>query len=409
LAVFDFVTSALLILICALYWLAGRRLGFRDGLEKGLRDGSEKGYREGFANGLRWIEDRVVVFDDLKSVRKQYLQFCSEMIELSHSALGIQSSLEKLVDEPKDNRSGNDAENSEDSAVQSADLTAANVPNEDYRYDEALMVGRERKESPRGIAGAVMLAGVMCLCASAAWANDGVGITGPEAVPAPGFPCTLFLQGELPEGTEIGWDVKPRREGVRMIRPSKDGRSADLTTLASLRDGWQITTAIHEPGKPIYFRSYVVFVPGQPYTPPPTPSPPVPGPPQPPGPPIPPGPAPAPEPSFPNERFGVSTKTLNLVSAIKSENRAGEILCLLSGCKDLLEQIKEKKLTGPVSIIKAMGALLDRCTTAPWDPPREQLANKIQELYQQGRLQSDSDWSDLATELQDGLKAVPAK
>lgn len=272
---------------------------------------------------------------------------------------------------------------------------------------------------PRDLAGAAaspannffagLLAGAICLSASAAWANDGVGITGPEAVPAPGFPCTLFLQGELPEGTEIGWDVKPRREGVRMIRPSKDGRSADLTTLASLRDGWQITTAIHEPGKPIYFRSYVVFVPGQPYTPPPTPSPPVPGPPQPPGPPIPPGPAPAPEPSFPNERFGVSTKTLNLVSAIKSENRAGEILCLLSGCKDLLEQIKEKKLTGPVAIIKAMGALLDRCTTAPWDPPREQLANKIQELYQQGRLQSDSDWSDLATELQDGLKAVPAK
>lgn len=98
-------------------------------------------------------------------------------------------------------------------------------------------------------------------------------IAGPSSVPAPGYPCTLYLQGQLPEGTVVGWDVTPKRKDldVQLVTPAKDGMSVVLATLSGT---WTVTAAVHVPDKPIVFWYHIVSVPGTPYIPPGTPQPP---------------------------------------------------------------------------------------------------------------------------------------
>jgi hypothetical protein len=266
-----------------------------------------------------------------------------------------------------------------------------------------------------------VLAGMAISAAVAATAVAGeVTIVGPSAVPAPGYPCRLFVQGELPEGTAVGWDVSPRREGIKQIQSTDDDAAADLTTLAG---HWRVSIAIHEPGQKIYFRYFDVAVPGTPYVPPPGPTPtPVPTPsptpsptpapnppgPQPPGPPQP-GPTPAPEPVFPPDRFGMAEATYQLGLTVNSPTRAKEAACLAEGCKTLAAQLAAGTLKNSKDIIASIAETLDHCTSSAWDKAREQLAAKLTELYSAGKLRTPSDWKDLATEIKAGLDVLAAK
>lgn len=237
-----------------------------------------------------------------------------------------------------------------------------------------------------------------------------VAITGPKEVPVAGFPCTLHLEGELPAGTTVGWAVTPRNDEIKQIDPVGEGISAKLTTVAGL---WNIIAAIHEPGRQMYFRYYTVKVPGTPYTPPPgppaplpvtppvPPAPPAPVPPQPPGP-LPPGPVPpVPEP-LPN-RFGLRSKAADVVRLIDSKTKSTEARCLADGLKDIEKQIG-KTLNGGQSIVNAIGAALDRCTSSAWDAPREGLSAFIDALIRSGQLATNEDWRQAVLEAEAGLR-----
>lgn len=230
-----------------------------------------------------------------------------------------------------------------------------------------------------------------------------VGIVGPTAVPAPGIPCTLHLEGELPAGTIVGWTVTPRNDELRQIDPAPDGISAKLTTVAGL---WNVCAAIHEPDRPIYFRFYKVHVPGVPYVPSPGPTPAPPSPPPPgPSPPTPPAPGPAPAPEVPN-RFGLRVKTAETARGVNSPNRPAEIRCLADGLRDIGQGIERGTLTGPQAIVNAIGQTLDRCTSTAWDNSREGLSAFIEALLRSGQLATNDDWKQAVREAEAGLRDV---
>lgn len=271
-----------------------------------------------------------------------------------------------------------------------------------------------------GIAGLLL---AMSLCSSA-WAGDAM-IAGPAAVPAPGYPCRLFIQGDLPAETAIGWDVSPRREGVVQIRPAADGLSADLTTLGG---AWRIAVAIHEPGRTIYFRYFDVAVPGQPYTPPPGPMPipdPQPGPtPQPT--PIPDPPAPAPQPPrpptpgptpLPAGEFQVAELVAAIVRKIDSPKRGAEAAQLADAAEALAAQVAAGTVPNVTEVLTRIGEGIKGLNSPAWSAAAAQFAATMEQTWKAhstgrlkltvtGGLVDKPAWATLLREISTGLRSV---
>lgn len=249
-------------------------------------------------------------------------------------------------------------------------------------------------------------------------------IVGPAAVPAPGYPCRLFVQGDLPKETIVGWDVSPRIEGVTQVKPLPDGLSADLTTLAgpeSTRGVWRVSVAIHEPGRAIYFRYLDVFVPGTPYTPPdpPTPVPPAPRPepkPVPPPQPVPPNPDPKPVP-VPAGEFGISPKVAAAVKPIAQTQRA-KLDAVGAALEVIASQISAGTIKDAAMLMEALKPALATIETAEGKTVRADVLAVFQETFdahKSGRLagtgtswtfKDPASWALLLRETAIGVKAI---
>lgn len=276
----------------------------------------------------------------------------------------------------------------------------------------------------RDVAGAGSLLLAVSL-ATAASASEAV-IVGPSGVPAPGIPLTLYVQGELPPETAIGWDVSPRRDDVNQVRPAADGRSAEIATLAGT---WRVSVAVHEPGRRIYFRYFEVTVPGTPYVPPgppgptpptpePSPSPkPAPTPPQPaPQPPTPTPPAPKPAP-VPAGEFGVAPRVAELVAGI-TDPRRGETAAALADAADALAaQIDAAAVDNVSDVLNRMGAAIKALESDAWSKAAAEFSGILKttwEKHARGRLRLTATgglvepkaWSTLLQELAVGLRAA---
>lgn len=251
---------------------------------------------------------------------------------------------------------------------------------------------------------------LLLMCAaigSPAIADDGIRIVGPSAVPAAGFPCDLYVQGDLPEGTVITWDYFPRRDNLQLVQARQDGRIASLATMAG---SYKFIAAVAVPGGKPVIRYHDLYVPGMPYVPPTPPapippSPPAPEPaPPPPGPPPP--PVPTPEPALPEGEFGMARATFDLVRSVESPNRRAEILCLAAKVAQLAADIDQRRLTTPQAVVNAIAAAFNDCLPATWDDTRIRFTDKVVDLYSAGRLSTMERWRTLAAESLSGLNAA---
>ena len=268
----------------------------------------------------------------------------------------------------------------------------------------------------------IMLVAVI-LAAHSGYAGEAM-IVGPAAVPAPGYPCKLFVQGEIPEGTTIGWDVSPRLEGVQQVRAAADGRSADLTTLAGPKETqgrWRLSVAIHEPDREIYFRYADVFVPGVPYVPTPPPGPPQPAPapdPEPDPKPVPPAPNPQPTPvpppqplpdpllPVPVELSDVRGEVLTAARAIQSPTRAADIEKLISLCRELQsDATRADPVTDPQHYINRLGNTISGLGSS-WKSFLSGVGQALQQHYLAGHLKTVDRWAVLMQEARLGLEAA---
>lgn len=276
-----------------------------------------------------------------------------------------------------------------------------------YRKDQR-ETSREHYGHPR-----VYLPLLLCLlsCCSVASAAD-VRIVGPSSVPAPGYPCDLFVQGTLPEGTRIAWDHFPKREGLPLVEPKEGGRVARLNTMAG---SYKLIAAVSPPGDAPPVILYHDFdVPGAPYVPPQPPAPvPVPTPvPTPPAPlpppqpiPDPVRPLPPPNPVLPQGEFGIAQATYDAVLQVESSNRKAEAACMAKKLNALIGSANTLTAQG---VINAIGAAMNECLPAAWDGVRLKLIERIGELYKSGRLGSADKWRTLLQEALQGLNAAAA-
>ncbi len=121
---------------------------------------------------------------------------------------------------------------------------------------------------------ALLPALLLCGLASQAMAATmEVYVAGPSGVPVAGFPCELYVQGNIPEGTKFTWDYQPQYPGVPFVEPLNGGRMARLNTLPGI---YKIIVSVTPPGEEQGVIIYKDFtVPGTQYvpTPPPAPTP----------------------------------------------------------------------------------------------------------------------------------------
>lgn len=260
---------------------------------------------------------------------------------------------------------------------------------------------------PSNFSGAAML--LLCLFVPAIAGAEDVRIVGPTSVPAAGYPCELFIQGDIPPGTVVGWDYFPRTDGLQIVKPSEDGLSARLSTVAGT---YKLIAAVTFPGEKPIFRYHDFTSPGTPYVPPTPPAPqPHPVPPVPPAPtPTPtPGPTPAPEPSFAPGEFGMAEATYRTVMAVNSTNRRTEATCLASKLADLLQGIQRRSIATPQAAVNAIASAFDGCLSPQWDTARDRLTDRVGELIAARRLVTMQHWQTLATEALEGLNAAAAR
>lgn len=256
---------------------------------------------------------------------------------------------------------------------------------------------------PSNFSGAAML--LLCLFVPAIAGAEDVRIVGPTSVPAAGYPCELFIQGDIPPGTVVGWDYFPRTDGLQIVKPSEDGLSARLSTVAGT---YKLIAAVTFPGEKPIFRYHDFTSPGTPYVPPTPPAPqPQPVPPSPPPPT--PGPTPAPEPTFAPGEFGMAEATYRAVLAVNSTRRRTEATCLASKLADLLQGIQGRSIATPQAAVNAIAAAFDGCLSPPWDAARDRLTDRVGELIAARRLVTMQHWQTLATEALEGLNAAAAR
>lgn len=236
-----------------------------------------------------------------------------------------------------------------------------------------------------------------------------IRIVGPDGVPAAGFPCDLYIQGDVPEGTKITWDYFPKKEGVPLVEPRDGGRVGRLNTMSGI---YKIIASITPPGAaPSVIRYKDFSVPGTPYVPPvppaPTPvPPPVPPTPNPPTPPGPSPPAPAPEPAFPAGKFGLAEATYRIVQSVQSTDRKAEAACLLTKLQALVSDLQKGQVLSAQAVVDRIASAFDECLPASWDSARDKFTDRVAELHKAGRLPALSDWRTLIDESLLGLAAA---
>ncbi len=261
--------------------------------------------------------------------------------------------------------------------------------------------------SAKDLAGAGVL--LLCLCLPAIATAGDIRIVGPASVPAPGYPCELYIQGDLPEGTGITWDYSPRLEGLPLVESvsEQNGSIARLNTMAG---SYRLVVAIAVPGQKPVLRYHNFYVPGTPYVPPAPvpPSPPVPQPqPQPtptpipePVNPIPPQPA---DPVFEDGQFGMAAATYRAVMAVNSTNRREEALCLVKRLLFIRNSIQSGSFDSVQTIVNALAQAFNECLPETWNRVRDKLTDRIADLLQARRLTTMQHWQTLADEALLGL------
>gem|GEM_PF-6455422 len=247
---------------------------------------------------------------------------------------------------------------------------------------------------------------LLCGLAGQAVAADNIRIVGPSSVPVPGYPCDLYVQGDLPEGTRIAWDHFPKRDDLPLLEAKEGGRIARMNTMSGM---YKLIVSVAVPGQEPVLRYHDFFVPGDSYVPPtpPVPTPkPAPAPPPQPTPTPDPTPQPDPEPTFPVGEFGMAQATYDLVKFVNSSNRRSETLCLAGKVSQLASDIEDKKLTTPQAVVNAIGAAFNECLPTAWNDARTAFTDKVIKLYTSGQLPTMAQWKTLAEESLTGLNAA---